>query len=195
MTDKNLLIGSIVTEFYVFLKAYVLRKCKNEQDAEDIVQEVMLKLTESYRKGTEIANIKAWLFQVSRNTISDFYKRNNHEYKEEVKVFDLPSDDPCELTAYDYLIPMIGFLPEKYAEPLLLADIDRIPQAQIAREVGLSISATKMRIQRGRVKLKELFDDCCDIDYDQQGNFVSCSVKITCTPLQNHLSSFQKSIC
>lgn len=195
MTDKYPFLGSVITEYYSFLKAYLIRNCKNEQDAEDIVQEVMLKLMESYLKGTEITNVKAWLFQVSRNTLSDFYKQRPYELKEEPKELELSIDEPCGLTAYDYLIPMIRFLPDKYAQPLLLSDIEKMAQTQIAKEISLGISATKMRIQRGRVKLKELFEDCCNIVYDHLGNFVSCTVKASCTPLVSHLSSFQKKSC
>ncbi|MGX7835676.1 RNA polymerase sigma factor, partial [Campylobacter fetus subsp. venerealis] len=82
MTDKSALLRSVITEYYGFLKAYLIRKCKNEQDAEDIVQEVMLKLTENFQRGKEISNVKAWLFQVSRNTLSDFYKQMSYELKE-----------------------------------------------------------------------------------------------------------------
>jgi len=195
MTDKSALLRSVITEYYGFLKAYLIRKCKNEQDAEDIVQEVMLKLTENFQRGKEISNVKAWLFQVSRNTLSDFYKQMSYELKEVPKELGLSVEEHCGLTAYDYLIPMISFLPDKYAQPLLLSDIEKMAQTQIAKEIGLGISATKMRIQRGRVKLKELFEDCCNIVYDHQGNFVSCTVKTSCTPLVSHLYSFQKKYC
>src|SRR5690606_25643400 len=107
--------------------------CKNEQDAEDIVQEVMLKLTENFQRGTEISNIKAWLFQVSRNTLSDFYNQRPYELKKDPKELELSVEDPCGLTAYDYLIPMIRFLPDKYAQPLLLSDIEKMAQTQIAK--------------------------------------------------------------
>ena len=73
---------------------------------------------------------------------------------------------------------------------MLLVDFDKLPQALINIEEGLSISVTEMSIQIAKVK--EFFYDCCDIDCDQKVNFVSCIVKITGAPLQDLLSSFQK---
>lgn len=94
-------INEIVQEFYDYLKFYIHKKTGKEIIAEDIVQEVMLKLVESHKKKTEIKNIKAWLFQVTRYTIADYYKMHNFEYnfdeewKEETKKSDEEKADYC----------------------------------------------------------------------------------------------------
>lgn len=93
------------------------------------------------------------------------------------------ADEFMEIT--NYIIPMIKLLPDIYAIPLMRSDIDHIPQKQIAKELDLNLSNTKMRIQRGRQKLRELFVECCELELDQNGNFISCSVKTSCTPLNN----------
>lgn len=179
-------INDVVQEFYDFLKAYILKKTKDVNLAEDIVQEVMLKLVESHKKSVEVSNIKAWLFQVSRNTIADYYKKNKMEYdfEEDWRENSISSDTVTSVLESDFVIPMIGLLPEKYAVPLRLSDIDNMPQKDIALKLNLSLSATKMRIQRGREKLKSLFLECCDIQYDALGNFSSCTIKPHCRPLQ-----------
>jgi RNA polymerase sigma-70 factor (ECF subfamily) len=80
---------------------------------------------------------------------------------------------------------MIELLPKEYAKPLMLSDIDKIPQKDIAKQLNLELSATKMRIQRARIKLRALFVDCCHIEFDKQGNFIGCSIKEFCEPLQS----------
>lgn len=85
----------------------------------------------------------------------------------------------------DYIIPMIKLLPKEYAIPLMLSDIDKIPQKEIAKQLNLELSATKMRIQRARKKLRDLFVECCHLEYDKQGNFIGCVIKHSCKPLQN----------
>ena len=80
---------------------------------------------------------------------------------------------------------MIQLLPKDYANPLMLSDIDKIPQKEIAKQLNLELSATKMRIQRARTKLRSLFVECCHLEYDKQGNFTGCSIKASCDPLQN----------
>ena len=172
------------------MKAYIIKKTNDINLAEDIVQEVMLKLVESHKKNIEVNNIKAWLFQVTRNTIADYYKdyynKNKIEFNfnEDWKEHSISSENISTILESDFIIPMIGLLPEKYAKPLHLSDIENIPQKDIALQLNLGLSATKMRIQRGREKLKSLFIECCDIQYDKSGNFSSCTIKPHCTPLQ-----------
>lgn len=178
-------INDVVQEFYAYLKAYILKKVDDKSIAEDIVQEVMIKLIESHQKSTNIENIKAWLFQVSRNTIYDYYKKKNVEVDFEDH-WDIETDlsDPfSKIMVSDYIIPMIKLLPSDYAVPLMLSDIENVPQKDIAKKIELGVSATKMRIQRGRKKLRDLFVECCDIEYDKDGNFVACTIKKSCEPL------------
>jgi RNA polymerase sigma-70 factor (ECF subfamily) len=145
-----------------------------------------MKLIESHQNKKEIKNIKAWLFQVSRNTLFDYYKKNNLEYNldKDWNLQEEPSSELSKIMVSDYVIPMIKLLPEEYARPLMLSDIDKVPQKDIARQLNLELSATKMRIQRARTKLRALFVECCHIEYDKQGNFIGCSIKNYCEPIQ-----------
>ena len=52
--------------------------------------------------------------------------------------------------------PMMNALPEKYRLPLLLSELDGLPQKEVAKRLGLSLSAAKSRVQRGREQLKHL---------------------------------------
>lgn len=178
-------LNEVIQEFYNFLKAYILGKVKNKQVAEDIVQEVMIKLVEAHQKSPQVDNIKAWLFQVSRNTIFDYFKKHNIEanFDNDWKIESDDSNENSKVIVADYIIPMIEMLPSTYAVALKMSDIDNIPQKDIATKLGLGLSATKMRIQRARIKLKELFIECCDIEYDKNGAFAGCVIKKHCKPL------------
>ena len=192
MTKECCDINEVVQEFYDFLKFYILKKVNDEVIAEDIVQEVMIKLIESHQNDMKVKNIKAWLFQVSRNTIYDYFKNNNLNHKLEYNNTLADNENGLfELSVYDFIIPMIQFLPKKYAEPLYWSDIDKVPQNAIAERLSLSHSGAKMRVQRARTKLRELFVECCNIEYDAKGNFSTCTVKDSCTPLKKHLTNFK----
>ncbi|OIQ29333.1 MAG: hypothetical protein BM564_06450 [Bacteroidetes bacterium MedPE-SWsnd-G2] len=194
MNNECCNISTVVQDYYDYLKSYIIKKVKDPVVAEDIVQEVMLKLIETHQKTPTIQNIKAWLFQVSRNTIYDYYKRNNIEFSlENESEVSNEDTDISTLAEPDLIVPMISLLPKKYAEPLMLSDIENVPQKDIAEKLNLSLSATKMRIQRGRQKLRDLFVNCCDIEYDTQGNFNGCTIKSYCEPLQNIYKNLQQS--
>ncbi len=178
-------INEIIQEFYDYLKTYIFSKTKDKSISEDIVQNVMIKLVESYHKDTEINNIKAWLFQVSRNCIADYHKANALEQTTSNDLlFELGSTEQLpELITSDYIVPMIRLLPEQFSVALEKSDIDKIPQQEIANILNLSLSATKMRIQRGRLKLRALFAECCNLEYNKDGQLIGCTIKPDCTPL------------
>lgn len=187
-------INEAVQDYYDFLKSYILKKTNSVELAEDLVQEVMIKLVEAHQQSKPIKNVKAWLFQVSRNTIYDYFKKHyvTVELDEDWKINSLKDDSSLEFEAADYIISMIDMLPEKDSLLLKMSDIDSIPQKQIAFALNIGLSATKMRLQRARKKLKNLFVECCDIEFDKDGNFVGCSIKPYCEPLQQLSDQFQK---
>ncbi|WP_196885442.1 sigma-70 family RNA polymerase sigma factor [Aureivirga sp. CE67] len=194
MAKNNLNINEIVQHFYDYLKAFILSKVNNKELAEDLVQEVMVKLVESHQKEIEITNVKAWLFKVTRNTIYDYFKSHKLEIdlEENINLFDEIKDSESKLMTTDYIIPMIDLLPEKFSLPLKMSDIENISQKEIAEKLDLGLSATKMRIKRARVQLHQLFIECCVIEYDKNGAFVGCSIRNSCDDLHKITSKLNK---
>jgi RNA polymerase sigma-70 factor (ECF subfamily) len=72
---------------------------------------------------------------------------------------------------------MIRELPEKYREAVQLAEIEGLPQQEIANRLSLTLSGAKSRVQRGRVLLKEVLDQCCTFHVDRRGNVMDCDPK------------------
>ena len=175
-------INEIFNGFYTHLIAFVQKRVQDSDAANDIVQEVFLKLAVQHEKSVEIRNVKAWIFQVTRNVLSDYYAKQQKELKffESFSQEALFSEELLDKSANDSLLEMINALPKDYGVPLYLSDIEQLPQKEIAEKLDLGLSATKMRIQRGREKLRALFIKCCDIEYDSFGNFISCTRKPGC---------------
>lgn len=179
-------INQIVNEFYNQLLGYLIKNIHSTEIAKDIAQEVILKLISVHNKSVKIHNIKAWLFEIARHTIADYYKDSNNLKKNGIDTQIMHSLNAIESSIFspsDYLLPMIKLLPTKYSEPLYLSDIENFPQNSVAEKMGLSLSATKMRIQRARKMLYDLFIECCDIEYTKSGAFSHCTIKDTCLPL------------
>lgn len=160
---------------------FIREKVGSDEVAEDILQEVALKLHVALDKG-EIEKQKAWVFKVARNTIADFYR---NEFK---RTYALQSGqaDTSSQQGYNYCVcDLTGFviqhyLPEKYGEVLFLADVEKIPQKQIADMMSLSLTATKSRVQRARKMLKELVENCVEITHNPDGSVSSYNLKTGC---------------
>lgn len=179
-------LNEIVNKFYNQLVGYLVKNIHDIELAEDIVQEVMMKLVCAHNRSLKINNIKAWLFEVTRHSAADYYRNLS---KKKTVIIDsqfnqmLTAIEKSEFLPSEYVVPMIKLLPSKYSEPLYLSDIQNLPQIIVAEKMGLSLSATKMRIQRARKMLYELFIKCCNIKYSKDGTFSHCTVKDTCQPL------------
>jgi RNA polymerase sigma-70 factor (ECF subfamily) len=168
-------------EYQKKLLSFIKARVSNQKDAEDILQDVLLKSYQYCLAKNEILNLKAWLFAVANNAIVDYHKRtcrNVELYMElgsdQNEYFDLSE-------AIDYMVTFAKLLPEKYANPLLLFDIEGKDQKTIAQELGLSVTNTKTRIQRARKMLKARFLECCTISFSESGMIDSFSLKPTCS--------------
>ena len=171
---------TVTFEFYDKLMTFTQKRVKDSYAAEDIVQEVIGKLVLAYKENRQIDHLSGWLFKVTRNLINDYYKKTAKETRTS-EFEDLPQEEEeTVLEASDYITPMMKLLPEDYRTPLMMADIQGTKQAEIAQQLGLSLSATKMRIQRGRKILHDLFFQCCNIEYNEDGSFAHCTLKDNC---------------
>ena len=64
---------------------------------------------------------------------------------------------------------MIESLPFVYADVLRLTELDELPQAEAARRLGLSLTALKSRVRRGRAQLKIMLLQCCEFELSSAG--------------------------
>ncbi|MCT4637906.1 MAG: sigma-70 family RNA polymerase sigma factor [Bacteroidales bacterium] len=174
---------NIVSDFYDKILGYVIKKVNDIDIAKDITQEVMGRMIDAYDKQLQVNNIKAWLFQVTRNIIADRYRRKDFLNYVDTEIESSDEDEIPAITAEDFIVPMIKLLPDEYSVPLYMSDIDNMKQSEIAEKLNLSLSATKMRCQRARKKLHELFLECCDIEYTESGAFAHCTIKASCDQL------------
>ena len=65
-------------------------------------------------------------------------------------------------------------LPSPYREAITLTELEGLTQAEAARMVGISVSGMKSRVQRGRARLREMFEACCEIALDGRGAVMQC---------------------
>jgi len=162
------------------LRNFILTKISDEMVADDILQDVGVKLYNNISEGKLIENHKNWLFQVSRNTIADYYRKQSRISTAEENYLDTPEKTytscPCDLV--EFVIDK--YLPKKYGLPLMMSDLKKMPQKEIAQVLDLSLENTKSRIQRGRKQLKKTIEGCFTIEYDKAGRIVGGHLKSTC---------------
>ncbi len=74
---------------------------------------------------------------------------------------------------------MIEQLSPDYREAITLVEIEGMPQHTAAKQMGISLSSMKSRVQRGRKQLKQMLDDCCLIELDGRGGMINYPTRST----------------
>lgn len=152
------------------LRSFILSKVKNENDANDLLQDVFIKMHNNLGTLNDKSKIKAWLYQVTRNLITDYYRKktlDTREYMDQVTEKSLPGKFMDE--AVSDMIKMMDGLSPEYCEALCMTEINGMSQKEYAEKAGLSYSGAKSRIQRARVMLKDMLLDCCHYQFDRYG--------------------------
>ncbi|HPR63513.1 MAG TPA: sigma-70 family RNA polymerase sigma factor [Thermoanaerobaculia bacterium] len=149
------------------------RLTRNQEDAEDLVQEAYYKAYRYYDKFEEGTNFKAWLFKILKNTfINEYRKRKstpqNVEFGEieeslESLIKGEPSSNP-ELEFLETLVDedvqnALGNLPDEYRLVVLLADIEDFSYKEIAQILEVPLGTVMSRLYRGRKMLEKTLLD------------------------------------
>lgn len=168
-------ITTLWEKFRKELKVFVLNKIRNPADAEDLLQDVFVKIISNIDKINQAHNLRQYLYGIVRNTVNDYFRnqKNNSKIPEPLEFI---SEDEAqslnETIAENCLKPFIDTLPLKYREALWMAEFDEVSQKDLAGVLNISYSGAKSRVQRGREKLKELLLNCCAYQSDKYGNLL-----------------------
>lgn len=158
-------------EFITRLRAFARRRARTEHDAEDIVQDVLTKLVQ--REGSVSArSAEAWLFTVTRRAIIDQARRRTPGEAlpgDGSFASDIATEPSAVADLARCLEPMLLELGAEDRALLRRVDMLGESQADIARELKLSASGLKSRVQRARHRLRVVVDRCCAIEYDRRG--------------------------
>ena len=166
------------------LQNFLLSKVNNRSDVEDLLQEILIKTHQKLNTVKEPEKVSAWLFQIARNTLTDYYRKSRTDISRQ-KIAGgtmLMDEEPQqyeqvrqELTKCIH--PFLDQLPPKYRDAIEAVDLQGVSQKVLATKLRLSHSAVKSRVQRARHMLRELFHECCDYQLDVRGNLVDFESK------------------
>jgi RNA polymerase sigma-70 factor (ECF subfamily) len=139
----------------------------NEADADDLVQETMLKAFRSWDQYQQGTNAKAWLVTILRNAFINEYRRRTRRPEtvdvdtlEPYAVFPEVQDEDPQGTFFDRIVDdevlkAIDELPEAFREAVVLSDVEGMSYQEIARILKIPVGTVKSRLFRGRHALQD----------------------------------------
>ena len=161
------------------LYSAALRLTRNPADAEDLLQEALLRAYRGYATFKAGTNLKAWLYRILTNTFINRYRQQGRQ-PAEVELGELEdlylyrrlgeasgAARSAEEEALDHFVDedvkaAVEALPENFRIPVLLADVEGFSYKEIARIMGVPIGTVMSRLHRGRKALQKALWDIAE---------------------------------
>jgi RNA polymerase sigma-70 factor (ECF subfamily) len=157
------------------LRRFLARQLGDAHLADDLLQETFVKAMRLGQDFCSLEQPRAWLFQVARNALVDAVRRRRAT--EELDA-ELAAPPPVEIAPVDALADCIERnLPQ--LEPtdqdiLRYCDLDGWRLQDYAERNGLTLAATKARLRRARLRLRQRLIERCGVTFDAEGG-VCCT--------------------
>jgi RNA polymerase sigma-70 factor (ECF subfamily) len=145
----------------------------NAADAEDVTQDVFLRVVRKLSSFRGEAPFSTWLYRVAVNTalayrrkralretsplpepLEDFREDGGHRAPVR-RWMNRPNHQALEREAHQIIEEAIAGLPEMYRDVYVLADVEELPNDEIAKMLGLSVAAVKSRLHRARLLMRK----------------------------------------
>jgi RNA polymerase sigma-70 factor (ECF subfamily) len=140
----------------------------NEEDARDVVQDAYLRAWRGIGKFRGDAQFSTWMYRITANAAVTHVKRRRRQRAEPLDEVNEPADlrlesQPAALAetgeALDRLAAALDELPSKLRSVVVLKDVYDLPHDAIAEELGITVTAAKVRLHRARRKLRDVLDE------------------------------------
>lgn len=165
------------------LRPFLARRVPTD-DVDDVLQDVFLRIQRGLGALRDEERFTSWLFQVARSAIAEHGRtRARHgvepagrargeiadDLAPDVPEVREPDDRDASRTLATCVSLFVARLHSPYREAVTLVELEGLTAREAAEMAGVSISGMKSRVQRGRVQLRQLLEECCEIALDARG--------------------------
>jgi len=181
----------VYTEYRPQIKRYLARLA-GDDEAEDLVQEVFVKVSAALPGFKGESTLSTWLYRIATNTALDrlrnpSYRQHRHsaplpeeladEHRPGLREAPLPADQQLVKEEMNSCIrDVINGLPPDYRAVIALSELKELKDGEVADILGISVGAVKIRLHRARARLKEELEGHCDFYRDSRNEF-ACEPK------------------
>jgi RNA polymerase sigma-70 factor (ECF subfamily) len=162
---------------------FIRTRITDAATVDDLTQEVLVKAQRAGPSLKDSAKVEGWMFRIARNMIADHFRNSKKPVifsadggsavRPDIALF-TQEQESRKAHLLRCVHAFAESLPDHYRTALELVDFEGISQVELAKRLGLTVSAAKSRVQRARARLRALIDACCEVDTDVYGNFIDC---------------------
>jgi len=191
MRTPGLNFDEVYGEFFEKVNRY-LQRIVGKDDAEDLTQEVFLKINRGLGNFKGKSSLSTWVYRIATNAALDKMQSRSHRQDRATVRLD-PTGSECEspcpeaqtLSAEREAIrqemnqciqEFVDKLPTDYRIIIVLSEMKDLRNQEIADVLGISLEAAKIRLHRARARLKAEFEAGCEFYHDKEGR-LACDRK------------------
>lgn len=158
----------LVRRTYVDTYTLAVRLTGNEEDAQDVVQETYLRAWKSLKRFRGDAAFTTWLYRITANASYTLVDRRRRRRTSPIEDVPEQIDTRVEARTEDLVGANLGLselsasldlLSPSLRSLVILKDVYGLSHEEIAEDLGISVSAAKVRLHRGRKRLREMLDE------------------------------------
>lgn len=168
--------------FYGELHNFVASRVRSRSDVDDLVHAILERAMSRAGDGN-VDNAAGWLFGIARNAIADHYRAQARSLVAAADALEtvepLGSSEEERTMVIACMQPLLDTLPADVAQLLRWADMDGRSMQSIADELGITLTATKSRVQRARKEFIKATRECCAITVDARGRVTDLTPRDT----------------
>ena len=175
LNGESTAFGILVDRYKAGIYAFVYDKLRNFHDAQDVTQEVFLQAYCNLRSLRRWESFGFWLYRIARNQCGKWIRTQSRRLDRKfIEDQDSESLESSSLKSYrdsqlnESLREALDSLPESYREALILQYFGGMNSSEIARVIGVSPTAIRMRLSRARAQLKEEMTAMVDTAFEGQ---------------------------
>jgi len=180
LTGEPEAFDRFVEHFRAKIFQYSWLMCGHREDAEEVAQETLLKIFESFDQLRAPERVRPWVFRIAKNaclmkrrksvfapehefSLDQFLPaKNQSEGQAKLDIADwsrLPDDQLLQSEMKQVLQRAIGDLPEIYRAVILLRDLEELSTQETAQIMEVSEDTVKTRLHRARLALRQTLDE------------------------------------
>lgn len=172
--------ATIWKEFHKQLFGFINKRVKDEDIANDILQDIFVKIHLKLDTLTDEEKLTSWVYQITRNSILDYFRKQKPQTEIPESLTEIKEEKNFNEELNKCLTPMIEQLSDEAKEAILQTELGDLSQKEYAEKLGISYSGAKSRVQRAKKQLHNLFTECCQIESDKYGNVIEHECKTNC---------------